>query len=111
MSDSGSSSEGDVAPQTAKKSPEKLSKKSAASSSKATSTAHGMNEGTDPNYDYQPPQGAVPVDLNVNPGEFNWEALKDDDGEDLELWVIRVPQGVSFPIALPRPHRPTVFHS
>lgn len=106
MSDSGSSSESEVDLQTAKKSPEKPVKKPVTSSSKAT--AHGKNEGTDPNYDYQPPQGAVPVDLDVSPGEFDWEALKDDD--DLELWVIRVPQGVSFPIAW-CPHRPTVFHS
>ena len=80
--------------QTAKRSPAKSSKKPAAGSSKATSSAHGNNEGTDPNHDYQPPQGAVPVDLKVDPGEFDWDAVKDDD--DLELWVIRVPQGVGL---------------
>ena len=108
MIDSSSSSESEVPLQTARKSPAKTSKKPVAGSSKATSSAHGKNEGTDPNHDYQPPQGAVPVDLDVDTGEFDWDALKDDD--DLELWVIRVPQGVSSPVVW-HPHRPIVFHS
>lgn len=80
--------------------------KKVTSSSKTTSS--GKNEGTDPNYNYQPPQGAVSVDLNVDTGEFDWDALNGND--DLELWVIRVPQGVSLPLVW-YSHRQTIFHS
>jgi len=93
MSDSGSSSESEAAVQQPKKTTTKTGKKKAiAESSRPAASAHGKNEGTDPNHAYQPPPGAVPIDLSVDAGEFDWDAVNDD--EDVELWVIRVPQGL-----------------
>jgi hypothetical protein len=59
---------------------------------KAKSTAEARNEGTDPNWDYAPPPGAILVNDNVDAGEFDWDTIHDDD--DLELWLIRVPESV-----------------
>ncbi|KAH9914455.1 uncharacterized protein B0H18DRAFT_1045048 [Fomitopsis serialis] len=94
MSDSESSSGSEVAVQQPKKTTTKAGKKKAIaeSSSKPAASAHGKNEGTDPNHAYQSPPGAVPVDLSVDAGEFDWDAVNED--EDVELWLIRVPQGL-----------------
>ncbi|KIM49608.1 hypothetical protein M413DRAFT_438785 [Hebeloma cylindrosporum] len=59
--------------------------------SKAKSTA-ARNEGTDPTWDYAPPPDAVLVNDNVDAGEFDWDTIHDND--DLELWLIRVPESV-----------------
>ena len=56
---------------------------------------HGRNEGTNPHWAYKPPPDAVLVDHDVDAEEFDWDAVKND--EDLELWLIRVPDGVSEP--------------
>ncbi|CAA7260898.1 unnamed protein product [Cyclocybe aegerita] len=62
--------------------------------SKATTSAdHGKNEGVDLNWDYQPPAGAVLLnDKDEDAGEFDWDAVNNDD--DIELWLIRVPEGI-----------------
>ncbi|KAK0474837.1 DNA-directed RNA polymerase I subunit RPA34.5-domain-containing protein [Armillaria novae-zelandiae] len=50
---------------------------------------HGKNEGTDPDWAYQPPDGTV-LQENPDSGEFDWDSQNDDD--ELELWLIRVPE-------------------
>ena len=44
---------------------------------------------------YQPPNGAVLLKTYIDTDDFDYDTLKDND--DLELWVIRVPEGVSAP--------------
>ncbi|KAH9483606.1 hypothetical protein JR316_0003076 [Psilocybe cubensis] len=62
-------------------------------SSKSKKTDHGKNEGVDPNWAYKPPPGAALVKADdVNGGEFDWDKINND--EDLELWLIRVPDSV-----------------
>jgi hypothetical protein len=65
---------------------------------KSTLTEHGKIEGTDPNWAYKPPQGVVLLDRVIDSGEFDWDAVNNND--DLELWLIRVPDGVSIPFNL-----------
>ena len=54
-------------------------------------TPQGKNEGTNPDWAYRPPEGMKLVD-GEHDEEFDWESLKDDD--DIELWIVRVPEGV-----------------
>ena len=60
--------------------------------SKSEPTAVAKNEGDDPDWAYAPPKGAVLLDHTVDVGPFEWDALK--DGEDTEMWLIRVPDTV-----------------
>jgi len=62
------------------------------SSTKQSPHKNGKNEGTDPDWAYKPPPGAVLVDHEVDFGEFEWGDIEGD--EDSELWLIRVPDGV-----------------
>jgi len=57
-----------------------------------TNLVGGRNEGTDSEWAYKPPPGSVLVSHDVDPAEFDWDAINED--ENLELWVIRVPEGV-----------------
>ena len=50
------------------------------------------NEGDDPNWDYQPPPGYTLMKHKVEQSEFDWDTINNDD--NLELWVVRVPDGV-----------------
>lgn len=65
--------------------------------SAATKTPSGKNEGIDPHWAYKPPPGVVLVeeDVDVDAGEFDWDAINNDD--DLDLCLIRVPESVSGP--------------
>ncbi|KXN83230.1 hypothetical protein AN958_01681 [Leucoagaricus sp. SymC.cos] len=56
------------------------------------STDSGKNEGVDLNWAYQPPPGAKPITTVEDNGEFDWDAVKEDD--DVEVWVMRVPDNV-----------------
>lgn len=56
---------------------------------------HGRNEGVDPNWSYQPPAGMVAFDTSEVDEEFDWDSIKNDDNK--ELWIMRVPEGVSAP--------------
>ncbi|KAK7438447.1 hypothetical protein VKT23_018059 [Stygiomarasmius scandens] len=61
--------------------------------SKAKASTNGKEEGTDPSWPYQPPEGmSLLEDLGSSAEGFDWETLKED--KDLELWLIRVPEGV-----------------
>jgi hypothetical protein len=53
------------------------------------------NEGSNPHWAYEPPSDAVLVDHNIDASEFDWDAIRDDD--DTELWLVRIPDGVSVP--------------
>jgi len=65
--------------------------------SKAKASTNGKEEGTDPSWPYQPPEGvSLLEDLGSNAEGFDWETLKED--KDLELWLIRVPEGVRLNI-------------
>jgi hypothetical protein len=79
--------------------PVKQKKKSKAKGKKqstslnVTTTEQGQNEGTNPDWDYVPPEGTILLNHDVDSGEFDWDTVKND--EDVELWLVRVPGGVS----------------
>jgi hypothetical protein len=52
-------------------------------------TGQGKDEGTNP---YVPPEGTILLEHDVDSGEFDWDAVKNED--DIELWLVRVPEGV-----------------
>ncbi|KAF5349666.1 hypothetical protein D9756_008960 [Leucocoprinus leucothites] len=52
----------------------------------------GKNEGVDLNWAFKPPPGAKLIATNEDNGEFDWDAVKNND--DIELWAIRVPDNV-----------------
>ncbi|KAI0093816.1 hypothetical protein BDY19DRAFT_989352 [Irpex rosettiformis] len=56
-------------------------------------TPHGKDEGANLDWTFQVPEGATLADTNKEGDEFDWDALGDDD--ELELWIMRVPQGVT----------------
>ncbi|GJE88020.1 DNA-directed RNA polymerase I subunit RPA34.5-domain-containing protein [Phanerochaete sordida] len=90
MSDRSSSPEPILSSKKADKSPKDKSKKKSAQPT-VVHTPHGKNEGTNAEWAYQPPAGTVVFDGELDE-DFDWDSVKDD--EDLELWVVRVPEGV-----------------
>jgi hypothetical protein len=72
----------------------KKSKDKSKKNPKVTITEHGKDERTNPDWDYVPPEGTILLDHDVDSGEFDWDAVKND--EDVELWLIRLPEGVSI---------------
>ena len=50
---------------------------------------HGIN----PHWDYVPPEGTILLEHDIDSGDFDWDAVKNDD--NIELWLVRVPDGVS----------------
>lgn len=60
---------------------------------------HGKNEGEDPHWAYEPPEGTVLLDHTVDVGEFEWDKIKDDD--DTEIWLIRAPESVRSNVLYP----------
>ncbi|KAJ3570327.1 hypothetical protein NP233_g4478 [Leucocoprinus birnbaumii] len=60
--------------------------------SENSGTPSGKNEGIDQSWAFQPPQGAKLITTNEDNGDFDWEAVKEDD--DVEIWVMRVPDNV-----------------
>ena len=70
------------------------SKKEKGKTKSTAESSQARNEGTDPSWDYAPPPGAVLVNDNVDAGEFDWDTIHNDD--DLELWLIRVPESVGL---------------
>ncbi len=89
MSSSASSPSSSPAPDPVSKKGTKKSKDKG--KTKVHDDEHGKNEGTDPNWAYQPPDGAV-LQENPDSREFDWDSLNDD--VELELWLIRVPENV-----------------
>lgn len=66
------------------------------------STKHSKKAVTEPvavaaderDWSYTPPVGAKLLDHSVDTCTFDWDAVNDDN--DLELWLVRVPTGVSL---------------
>lgn len=56
-------------------------------------TSSGKNEGQNPHWAYEPPSGSVLFDTSFEDETFEWDAIKKDD--DIEIWLIRVPDSVS----------------
>ena len=78
----------------------KNSKKSKDKGKQKSSTGQGKNEGIDQNWAYKPPAGAVLIEEDVDAGEFDWDKVNSDD---VELWLIRVPESVSPVEVIARP--------
>lgn len=87
---SSSSPEPDIRKST-KKLKDKRKTKAASGVSK-----NGKNEGVDPHWDYKPPEGVSLLQRTEDAGEFDWDNIANN--EDLELWLIRVPEGVRYTI-------------
>ena len=89
-SDEASSSESEAEVVTPRQ--EKSKKGKSKTKSAATITPVGRNESSVNEWEYKPPEDAVLAGQNGDAEEFDWDALEDD--EDLELWIVRVPEGV-----------------
>lgn len=85
--------------------PAKSSSKSKAKS-KATVTetsddvpVEARNEGVEPTWEYKPPAKFASVHdakgLEFEFGDFDWDSVKKD--EEVEVWLVRVPESVSLP--------------
>ena len=85
-----SSSDAESAVSEVPQKPKEKSKSKAKSS--AVITPFGRNESSVNEWAYKPPKGAVLAPQEGDAEEFDWDALEDD--EDLELWIVRVPEGV-----------------
>lgn len=88
-----SSSDSDSVPQSrGRRLSAKTKKKSKVAQPTVVATPHDKNEGTNPDWAYKPPEGAKLLDAPEDTDDFDWDALEDD--EDIELWIMRVPEGV-----------------
>lgn len=58
-----------------------------------TTSTQDKDEGTNPDWDYVPPEGTVLADHEIDSGDFDWDSVKSN--EDLEIWLVRIPEGVS----------------
>ena len=89
---SSSSPEPEIVSTKTKKSKDK-SKKVKHAHPAAEPDKHGRNEGEDASLAYKPPEGYVLMKHSAEETEFDWDAINNND--NLELWVVRVPDGVS----------------
>lgn len=74
----------------------KVKSKKKSTNSKVVAEEHGKDEGTNPDWDYVPPEGTVLVDHHIDCEDFDWDAVKNN--EDFELWLVRVPESVSLSV-------------
>jgi len=62
----------------------------------------GKNEGVDPTWAYKPPPGVVLLDTRStqaqHASDFDWDAVANNP--DLDLWLIRVPEAVRYPLSI-----------
>ncbi|KAG9318058.1 hypothetical protein JVU11DRAFT_122 [Chiua virens] len=91
---SSSDLETNITQKITQKQKQKTSKKKAKPAAVAVSQTddHGKNEGDNPHWAYEPPKGAIRLDHTIDVGPFEWDTIKDD--EDIELWLIRVPDSI-----------------
>lgn len=88
-----SSSKASSKPVHASRKPKDATKKQKSKKSAAfISEEADRNEGTDPELALKPPPGAALVDHSGDFGDFDWDTVNDD--ENLELWLVRVPDGL-----------------
>jgi hypothetical protein len=91
-----SSSSGSSSSPSSSRSPSPIPEPSARSkkskSKKSTAADEPRNEGVNPHWAFKPPSDAVLLDHNVDPEDFDWDAINDD--EDIELWLVRAPAEV-----------------
>ena len=92
MSSDESSSSEILSKKVQKKSHDQSKKKDKSQQPSVVVTPHGKNEGTDTDWAYKPPKGAVLASHPGDAGGFDWDALKNN--KDVELWIVRVPDGV-----------------
>ncbi|KAF8262759.1 hypothetical protein EI94DRAFT_1687806 [Lactarius quietus] len=64
----------------------------ASSSSDTEDVLIAHEESPEPPLAYVPPAGSVPADFDVDFGEFDYDAVKEDEGA--ELWLVRAPTAV-----------------
>lgn len=81
-----------ITQQITKEKKEKKVKKKSKPKPAVVAPNEAKNEGDDPHWAYEPPEGAILLDHTVDVGTFEWDALRDD--EDTEIWLIRVPDSV-----------------
>jgi len=74
-------------------SPELHSKKKGAKLAKRPAAQDPAEKGD--NWDFTPPAGSILLEDNPDLGDFDWDAVKNND--DLELWLVRVPDSVRRP--------------
>jgi hypothetical protein len=79
---------------TSKKHKKDKSKKSKPLLTETAPEGSATNEGLDLNWAYQPPPDVKAITANEDNGEFDWDAVKEDD--DVEVWVIRLPDNVRY---------------
>lgn len=60
--------------------------------STAQISGHGKNEGVNPTWAYKPPADFEDLKNTSDAGDFDWDMV--EDNEDVELWLIRVPESV-----------------
>lgn len=88
---SSSSSSGSASPEPESR-PAKTSKSKAAEKATKVTQEKARNEGTDPHWAYTPPKKSVRLEESADVGDFDWDAL--NGNPDLELWLVRIPEGV-----------------
>lgn len=86
------SSQTELAGKSAMKRSKDKSKKSKKSAKEVEGNVNDREASTESSWTYKPPTGSVLLKHDVDNEEFDWDAVKDDD--DLEIWVMRVPDGV-----------------
>jgi hypothetical protein len=91
-SSSSASPEPEPRPQKKTKTKSKAAEAAKAKKNAERGPAQGKDEGADPHWAYKPPNKSVLLEDAADVEEFDWDAL--DKDEDLELWVVRIPEGV-----------------
>ncbi|KAJ7084847.1 hypothetical protein B0H15DRAFT_383168 [Mycena belliarum] len=86
-----SSSSGSASPEP-EISASKKGKSKAAEKTKSANQLKARNEGDDPNWAYVPPRKSTRLEASADMGDADWDALSSNP--DLELWLVRIPDGV-----------------
>jgi len=86
MSSSGSDSDSSILAKPSEKAKGKQKASNHPQPAEVTSRRQKKNA---EDWPYKPPPGAILLNAAADAGEFDWDSTK--DGDDLELWIIRVP--------------------
>jgi len=85
-----SDSESGSSASSRRSSPPRQSKKKSAKLTKRPAAQDPAEKGD--NWDFTPPAGSTLLEENPDLGDFDWDAVKNN--EDLELWLVRLPDSV-----------------